>query len=140
MDANDEQAIRELVRQWELAWNAGDMSAAARLFFEDADFVNVRGSHWHGRAQIEAEHVQRHLRQLKGSVFAPMEVGVQHISGDAALAHVRWHLHNDHELDGTPRQPRQGVFSWLVLREAPGRWCIRSAHNTNITADNQAMS
>jgi len=135
MNTNDDASIRELVRQWELAWNAGDMSAAARLFSEDADFVNVRGSHWQGRAEIEREHARRHQLQLKGSVFAPLDIGVQRIGEAVALAHVKWHLRNDHDLDGTLRQPRQGVFSWLIVREAAGRWRIRSAHNTNITPE-----
>jgi len=129
----DDKAIREAVRQWELAWNAGDMSAAAALFCDDADFVNVLGSHWHGRDQIELEHAERHRRQLKDSVFTPLGVGIQYIDGTSALVHVRWSIRGDHDLDGTPRQPRQGLFSWVMLRDAQGHWRIRSAHNTHVT-------
>ena len=77
LDDDDDEAIRAAVRQWERAWNAGDMSAAVGLFSEDADFINVRGSHWHGRQQIESEHVQRHRLQLKDSVFSARDVRVQ---------------------------------------------------------------
>lgn len=133
MEADDDRAIRASVQQWEAAWNRGDMRAAADLFCDDADFVNVRGSHWHGRAQIESKHVEFHRLQLKGSMFAPLHVGVQQLGADTALVHIHWSLRGDHDLDGTPRTPRQGVFSWLLCRSAHAPWYIRSAHNTNIT-------
>jgi uncharacterized protein (TIGR02246 family) len=130
MQQND--GIRQAVRDWQVAWNSGDMRAAARLFCEDADFVNVRGSHWHTRNQIEAEHARRHQLQLKGSVFTATEINEQRIAEGFALVHIRWSITGDHELDGTRRPPRSGVMSWLMLREAEGPWRIRSAHNTHI--------
>ena len=39
------------------SWNRHDMEAYAAQFAEDADFVNVIGMHWRGRAEIEARHV-----------------------------------------------------------------------------------
>ena len=117
----DENAIREAVRHWQVFWNSGDMAAAAGLFCDDADFVNVRGSHWHTRAQIETEHARFHQRQLKGSVFVPLAVNYQRIAENLALAHIRWNITGDRDLDGTPRQPRHGLMSWLMLRDAEGR-------------------
>lgn len=131
MDLKDDQAIRAVVGQWEKAWNTGDMSAAAALFCDDADFVNVAGNHWHGREQIESEHARLHRSHLKGSVFAPLDVGVQDIGAEIALVHIRRLLQGDRDPDGTPRLPRHGVLSWVMLRDVAGRWWIRSAHNTN---------
>jgi uncharacterized protein (TIGR02246 family) len=134
MDKTDDGAIRTVVEQWQQAWNHGDMAVAAALFCEDADFVNVRGCHWHGRQQIEREHVQRHRLQLKESIFSADDVSVQHLGAGTALVHVGWTIRGDRDADGTPRQPRSGLLSWLMLRDADGCWQIRSAHNTNITA------
>jgi ketosteroid isomerase-like protein len=72
MNPDDDAAIRAAVRHWERAWNAGDMQEAMALFTDDADFVNVWGSHW------------------------------------------------------------QGLFSWVMLKDADGRWRIRAAHNTHV--------
>src|SRR5262245_41850316 len=130
---NADDGLEELVRQWQQMWNAGDMRSTVRLFCEDADFVNVRGSHWHPRGEIVAEHVKRHELQLKDSVFTPLEITQQRIATDIALLHIRWRITGDHDLDGTSRPPRVGVLSWLVLRGAGGRWRIRSSHNTHIT-------
>jgi uncharacterized protein (TIGR02246 family) len=132
---NLDEGIREVVRSWQEAWNSGDMPAAGRLFCEDADFVNVRGTRWHTRAEIETEHGQRHRRQLRDSVFTPVEVSQQRIGADIALVHLRWTISGDHDLDNTSRAPRNGLMSWLMLRDVEGRWRIRSAHNTHITAE-----
>ena len=131
MDAKDDQAIRAVVGRWQTSWNAGDMQAAAELFCDDADFVNVAGTHWHGRDRIRSEHARLHQQHLKGSVFAPLEVGVQGLGADTALVHIQRLLSGDHDPDGTPRNPRRGVLSWLLMREADGHWKIRSAQNTN---------
>jgi uncharacterized protein (TIGR02246 family) len=131
LDAADEAAIQEVVRAWERAWNAGDMAAAAMLFCEDADFVNVLGNHWHGRAEIEAQHAARHAAQLKGSVFTLLSAQAQCIGDAVAVAHVAWSIQGDHDLDGTPRAPRQGLFTWVLLKLAPGPWRIRAAHNVH---------
>lgn len=133
MNPNDDAVIRAAVRHWERAWNAGDMQAAIALFADDADFVNVWGSHWQGRQQIESEHAKRHQAQLKNSVFSARDVQAQLIDAGLALVHVAWTIRGDHDRDGTPRKPRQGLFSWVMRKDAGGRWWIRAAHNTHVT-------
>jgi uncharacterized protein (TIGR02246 family) len=134
VNPNDDEAIRAVVKRWEQAWNCGDMSAAAALFCEDADFVNVRGSHWHGRAQIESEHARLHQSEMKGSIVVPLEVGVQCIGAKLALVHMRWSNIGRHNTDGTPRRPQERRMSWVLLGDGHGRWFIRSAHNTPISS------
>jgi uncharacterized protein (TIGR02246 family) len=132
MALDDHEAIRGTVRQWEQAWNAGDMSAAMELFSDDADFINVWGSHWHSRRRIESEHAQRHRLQLKDSVFSASEVKVQQIVAGVALVHFGWIIRGDRNLDGTARQPRRGLFTWVLLKDTGGRWWVRAAHNTHV--------
>jgi len=56
--ANDELAIRQLVKRLEAAWNAGDSVGIAAPFVDDAGFVNIMGEYYKGRAPIEAGHWQ----------------------------------------------------------------------------------
>ena len=121
MQSPDESLIREVVRRWEAAWNAHDMAAMARLVTEDADFVNVWGLHWRGRAEIEREHAERHRGQFKDSVWTTRQVQVQFLRPDVALVHVGWAL----------QPPREGILSWVMLKEQ-GQWLIRAAQNTNL--------
>jgi uncharacterized protein (TIGR02246 family) len=125
----DEAKIRALATHWESAWNGHDMKALAALFADDADFVNVGARHWKGRTEIEAQHAAR-LQQFAESTWATKEVTVQFLSPDISLVHVSWDLEGDKDPDGTPREPRGGVFTWVVVKER-GEWLIRAAQNTN---------
>ena len=128
--ASDTEALRDMAREMAESWNAHDMRRFAALFTDDADFVNVAGTHWKGRTQIEAAHARLHVGQFRESVLAIDQVAVQFPTRDMALVHVMWNMRGDRNADETARQPRSGVFSWLVAWTADG-WRIRSAHNTN---------
>jgi uncharacterized protein (TIGR02246 family) len=127
--AGDEAAIRELATRWERAWNRHDMKELFSFLTEDADFVNVGARHWKGRQQIEAEHTSR-LKQFSESTWTVKNVAVQFIKPDVALVHVDWTLKGDKEPDGTPRPPRGGVFTWVVVKKGSD-WWLRAAQNTN---------
>lgn len=128
--AADETQIRALAASWEHAWNQHDMKAMAQLFVEEADFVNVAGRHWKGRREIGARHAER-LDQFKESVWTTRDVVVQMLRPDIALVHVKWSIRGDTDPDGKARSPRDGVFTWVVVKDA-GLWRIRAAQNTNV--------
>jgi len=112
------------------------MKQLASLLTDDADFVNVGARHWKGRQQIEAEHAAR-LGQFNESVWSTKAVAVQFLKPDFALVHVDWALRGDKDADGTPRPPRGGVFTWVVVKQGSG-WLIRAAQNTNLGPGQQA--
>lgn len=128
--ATDEAAIRELATRWERAWNRHDMKELFSFLTEDADFVNVGARHWKGRQQIEAEHTSR-LNQFRESTWSVKNVALQFIKPDVALVHIDWTLAGDKDPDGTPRQPRGGVFTWVVVKQG-SEWLLRAAQNTNL--------
>jgi uncharacterized protein (TIGR02246 family) len=127
--ASDEAAIHAIATNWERAWNRHDMKLLAGLMTDDADFVNVGARHWKGRQEIEAEHAKR-LAQFQESTWSTKAVKLQFLKPDVALVHVNWALEGDKEPDGTPRPPRNGVFTWIVIKQGEG-WLIRAAQNTN---------
>lgn len=128
----DERAIQALVHAWEEDWNAHDMTAMGTLITEDADFVNVAGLHWKGRQQIVREHAERHRTNLRLSHWVTHGVTIQTVSPTIALVHITWGMTGDTDFDGTPREPRDGVFSWLVEKHGT-HWLIRAVQNTNVS-------
>jgi uncharacterized protein (TIGR02246 family) len=136
--AGDEVAIRQLATRWEQAWNRHDMQQLASLMTEDADFVNVGARHWKGRGEIEAQHAAR-LDQFRESTWSTRAVNVQLLKPDVALAHIDWILKGDKDADGTPRPPRGGMFTWVVVKQG-GSWLIRAAQNTNLGPNNPAQA
>jgi uncharacterized protein (TIGR02246 family) len=124
MQREDEQLIEAVVERWGDAWNRHDMSLMAALVSDDADFVNVWGMHWHGRAEIEREHAERHRTQFRETVWTTRKARIQFLRPDVALVHLDWSM----------QEPlRHGLFTWVMVKE-PGRWRIRAAHNTNVAA------
>jgi uncharacterized protein (TIGR02246 family) len=113
------------------AWNAHDMSRFARLFCEDAEFVNVYGSWWTGRERIEAEHVSTHASVFRKSRLSGNEIRVKFLRPDVASLHIRWDLVELVAPDGSPLPARNGVLVYILVRNEEG-WRIAVGQNTDV--------
>jgi uncharacterized protein (TIGR02246 family) len=131
LDSDDESAIRKAADRWLVSWNAHDMNAMGTLLTDDADFINVAGLHWKGKADIVREHALRHRTNLKDSVWVTRDIAIQPLAPGIALVHMSWGMTGDKDFDGTPRKPRDGIFTWLMERR-DGAWLIRAVQNTNL--------
>jgi uncharacterized protein (TIGR02246 family) len=122
-------------------WNRHDMRSFGRLFAADADFVNVTGKWWKGRAAIEKNHAFLH-----GTIAATDTVGIASPANfgvfarstitfdstevrmtrpDLAVAHVAWHLTGDSRTDVV-----RGGLLVFVLAHLPSGWQVIVAQNT----------
>jgi uncharacterized protein (TIGR02246 family) len=134
--AHGEAAIRELLAAQAKAWNEHDAQAWVARFTDDAEFVNIMGSLFQGRAQIE----QRHAELFRG-VFNKSRVivttrKVVSLGATSALAETVHELRDYARLppgirpsdaDGTLRTR----LKYVLVLTADG-WRIRSAQNTAI--------
>jgi len=128
--ADDEQSIRQLAHQYETGWNTHDMELLGRMRTDDIDFVVVTGEHRKGRAASMAQLAEQHRTQFRDSTWTNEQVSIQFLRSDVALVHIEWAMKGDRDPDDTPRPPRQGIFTWVVIKEG-GVWKLRAAHNTN---------
>ncbi len=128
---SDDEAVREVGRRCVDAWNRHDMAAFAALFREDADFVNVYGSWWVGRARIEAEHAAVHATVFRASRLEALGMTVKSLRPDVATLHVRWTLSGIARPDGQALPDREGVLSFTLLKDDEG-WTIAAGQNTDI--------
>jgi len=83
-------------------------------------------------------HADIHRLQMRDSVWRNMQWTERLVGERLVLVHLRWAIDGDRDPDGTPRRPRQGLFSWLVECPVAGG-ChgarILAGHNTNVRAD-----
>ena len=127
----DRKAIQDIASRWQDAWNRHDMDALSSLVAEDVDFVNV-GARWmRNRQEFKDHHAERHQIVFKESVWTTKNVHLKFIRSDVAVVHVEWSIRGDRNADGTPREPREGLFTWVVEKQN-GRWLIVAAQNTNV--------
>lgn len=130
--AKDTEAVKRIESRWQEAWNTHDMNALASLVAENVDFITVAGTWLKGRKAFEEHHAARHAMQFKESVWETTDVQVKFLKPDVALVHVSWGIKGDKDPDGTPRQPRRGIFTWVITKEG-GKWLIKASQNTNIS-------
>ena len=128
---DDEHEILQVESRWEDAWNRHDMDALAGLFTKDADFIQVNGRRWVGTEEIRKNHAAVHAMMFKDSVWKNLHTDIRFLAPNIALVHTTWNLKGDKNPDGSPRQPRDGIFTH-VLQKQEGRWLIVASHNTNI--------
>jgi uncharacterized protein (TIGR02246 family) len=103
-----------------------DGSAFAAPFAAEADFVNIRGEHFRGRAAIAAGHAAILQTIYAGSTNHCTVEGARLLRPEVALVRV-------HSVLDAPQGPLAGRhrarFS-LALTKEGGGWEIAALHNT----------
>lgn len=129
--SDDEAAVKAVLSGFEDAWNSHDMDAFGRLFSEDADFVNVRGTRWIGRPAIQEAHTASHAAQFKNSRLRIGETTLRFPMPEVAVARSLWDLEGHTTPTGEPQPARKGILT-NVLAKGPAGWKVVSSQNTDI--------
>lgn len=131
----DEATLRKLVADQTEAWNRLDAVAWSKDFAPDAEFINIVGTVFSGRAEIEKRHAAIFNSLFKGS---RTEVTVRKLLflGDEVAV-----LDMEHRVSGYAGLP-PGVQPTVpgelrtqmryVLKRAKGQWHIVAGQNTDV--------
>jgi len=130
---SDEELVRAVGVRAVDAWNAHDMRAFARLFRDDAEFVNVYGMWWTGRERIQAEHEATHATVFRLSRLSAAETRVKFWSPNVASLHMRWDLTGLALPNGHALPDRKGVLVYVLVKDG-GEWRIAVGQNTDIAS------
>ena len=131
ISTDGEKAIRNLGHAFERAWNTHNMDEPAAIVTPGIDFVHVRGGWLGGRDVVWKHHAALHAAQFKNSTLHIQGMSLRPLTPGICICHVNWSMSGGANSDGTPRQPREGILTWVV-RKMDGQWLIDAAHNTNI--------
>ena len=123
--------VARVVESFGECWNRHDMTAFGDLFAEDAEFVNVVGLWWKGRAEIQAAHEFTHQTLFKSSRLTIAEILTRFPAPQIAISRCRWKLEGHVTPDGMPLPERNGVLV-NVLHQKGSRWLIIDSQNTDI--------
>jgi uncharacterized protein (TIGR02246 family) len=118
----------ELAAAFASAWNSHDMDVLARLFHEDAAFVNVRGTYLQGQEEIRRHHAAGHAGPFKESGLRAEVVDARELVPGVIVAHMRTELDGDERVPG---QMRRSLVT-LVIERRIGLWRFAAAHNTDV--------
>ena len=129
--ATDEKAIRQIVKDYETIWNKHDMSTFGNLFTDDAEWVNVVGHVWRGKADIVKAHKVVHETNFKNRNMQLDNMTVRFIRPDVAVSIVRWTLDGFEAPDGR-HFPKGPNVATLVFVKQDGKWLISSGENVTV--------
>jgi uncharacterized protein (TIGR02246 family) len=122
----DQQALHDIVKHLESAWNASDSKAWTSPFAADATFINIYGGQLDGRAAIEVSHRVIFDTIYKGSRLTFTVRDVRMLRPDVAVVWTRGLVVTAQgtEVDSRPT---------LILVKDEGNWQIVAVQNTRIS-------
>ena len=112
----------ELVVGFADAWNRNDMDTLARVFHEDAGFVDVCGTYVKGSEEIGRRHAAERDGALKDSVLHGEVVDARQPAPGVIVGHMKIEL----DIAG---QTRAALLTFVLERRA-GQWRFSEAQNT----------
>ena len=121
----------DITARFQLAWNAHDMAAFARLFHADATFVNRFGAYWRGVDEIVAGHANIHASIYRDSTLAIDAPDVDPISDTAAILHFWTRLSTGAAHPAGPHLVDTLILAVVIRRD--GEWRIQALENVTLT-------
>jgi uncharacterized protein (TIGR02246 family) len=130
--ANDEQAVRKVLASFDEAFNRHYTDAVAALYTDGAEFINISGMWWRGKAEIRRGTAFVLANIFQNTTLQTDSVSVRFPTRDTAIAVIAQHAVGSFVLpDGTRIASTNALLSYFLVK-AGGRWLITSGQNTEI--------
>jgi uncharacterized protein (TIGR02246 family) len=122
----DESAIRAVLEQRRVAWNADDVETYARLLAEDADILSATGRTASGRGEVIRLYVEQRSGAYRGASISSIVVtGIKFVRPDVAVADANTELTGLRGADGNVLPPSKGEALYVLVKDG-SQWLISS--------------
>ena len=129
----EEAAIRKVIEQRRVAWNAQDTRSYAALLAPDADIVSSTGRSAQSREKIIKLYVeQRRGAYRTATITSTVVKRVKFVRPDVALADAEAELEGARGPDGGQVAPTRSLVYFILIREGE-RWLISSIRGAPIS-------
>jgi uncharacterized protein (TIGR02246 family) len=121
--------IRQLIKNYEDAWNRHDPKGLADNYTVDATWVNWFGAYYKGRDDIQFHYQQVHTTYFKATHYYTRAVeDITYPYPGLAISHVRTGLDDDERFPGQTFEFRR----MIVLVKRDGVWKIFAGQNAKL--------
>jgi len=131
-------AIRAIVADQVVAWNAGDGEAYARHLAPDVSFTNLFGMVMYGREPFVARHAEILRTFYKGTTKHHAIRRIRFISPDVAIVDIDNEVRGVKSMPGGIVVPADGVVKTQLMEvfvRRDGRWWVEAYHNVDVKTE-----
>ena len=132
--AADEAAIRAIVSDQVVAWNAGDGQRYAEHLAPDASFTNLFGMVMYGAPSVRARHIEILSTFYKGTTKTHAIRRVRFVTPDVAIVDIDNEVHGVKAMPSGIIVPPDGVVKTQLMEvfvRRAGRWQVEAYHNVD---------
>jgi uncharacterized protein (TIGR02246 family) len=130
----DQKGIQKTLDSFGSTLTKMDFDSFGKLFTEDADFVNIVGMHWHGKAQIVKAHRVVFTTRYKGVPQHIVESSYGSLAPGLVLVTSTIKMDDYTAQDGQRMTDNLFRMTWVMEKQGSG-WLIRSAANVPINIE-----
>jgi uncharacterized protein (TIGR02246 family) len=137
-DAAAEAAIRAIVAEQVVAWNAGDGAAYARHLAPDASFTNLFGMVMYGAPAFIDRHSTILATFYKGTTKHHAIRRVRFVTPDVAIVDIDTEVRGAKNMPPGIVVPPNGVVKTQLMEvfvRRGGQWWIEAYHNVDVKPD-----
>jgi len=116
-------AIRNRVKQYEAAYNAGDADAVATIYAVDGTHTYVFGVTHRGRVEIANGLKAQFAGPIKGTRMTITPLHIRLLSSDIAVEEASFSVSGLKDASGTALPPANG-FCLAVYQKDGGQWFV----------------
>jgi conserved hypothetical protein len=134
-DAASDAAIRSIVAEQVVAWNAGDGEAYARHLAPDASFTNIFGMVMYGAPAFARRHAEILTTFYKGTTKQPVIRRIRFVTPDVAIVDIDNEVHGVKHLPAGITVPADGVMKTQLMEvfvRREGQWWVEAYHNVDL--------
>lgn len=121
-----EAAVRERVKQYEAAYNAGDFERLAAIYAEDGTHTYASGATDHGRPAISEGLKAQLAGPLRGTRMAITPIRIRALSSSIAVEEASFSLSGLRDPGGTALPPIGGLCL-VVYQQQGSDWFVQAA-------------
>ena len=134
-DAAAEAAIRAIIAEQVVAWNAGDGTRYANHLAPDASFTNLFGMVMYGAPAFANRHSEILATFYKGSIKKHMVRRIRFLTPDVAIVDIDNEVHGVKAMPGGIVVPPDGVVKTQLMQvfvQRDAQWWIEAYHNVDV--------
>lgn len=134
-DAAAEAAIRAIVAEQVVAWNAGDGTRYANHLSPDASFTNLFGMVMYGAPAFASRHNEILSTFYKGTTKQHTVRRIRFLTPDVAIVDIDNQVHGVKAMPGGMVVPPDGIVKTQLMEvfaRRDGQWWIEAYHNVDL--------